>query len=286
MRRRPASSGCAAASPPAAAGPSRALLAAALLPATLFAAGCGGEDPERAEVRAYIERVNAAQTANKDVLLRVETVLRGYAQGATIGAPALEGVEADVRRVRSVVAAVEPPSAAREVHSSLLKIYDLDVGLVAETQRMVEYEADAPATLEPLDRASATLRRDLDRARTPGTQARALDRFGDTLGRVSDDLDTLDVPALLEPAHESQLKRLASTRSLSTRLEDAVRDKDSRRVAKLLIRFRKSTDSQRAQRALTKRGIAAYTARLEELTRAQTAFGKAQARLNRTFRET
>lgn len=263
----------------------RRLAAAAALP-LLLAAGCGGEDPERAEVRAYIERVNAAQTAKKDVLLRVETVLRGYAQGATIGAPALAGVQTDVKRVRAAVAAVEPPPAAREVHTALLRIYDLDAGLVAETQRMVEYEADAPATLKPLDRASATLRRDLERARTPTSQARALDRFGDTLGEVSDDLDTLDVPALLEPAHESQVKRLASTRRLSTRLQDAVRDKDSRRVAKLLIRFRKSTETQRSQRALTKRGIAAYTARLEELTRAQTAFGKAQARLNRTFRET
>ena len=91
-----------------------ALLAAALIPAALFAAGCGGgEDPERAEVRAYLERVNDVQTARKDVLVRADTVLRGYAQGATIGAPALEGVEADVRRVRDAVAAVSrrPPPA-------------------------------------------------------------------------------------------------------------------------------------------------------------------------------
>lgn len=280
MRRRSASSGRALAFPGAAA------LAAALLPATIFAAGCGGEDPERAEVRAYIERVNAAQTSRKDVLVRAETVLRGYAQGATIGEPALAGVEADVRRVRAAVAAVSPPPAARDVHSSLLKIYDLDAGLVAETQRMVKYEADAPATLKPLDRASAKLRRDLDRARTAGTQARALDRFGDTLARVSDDLGALDVPTLLAPAHDSQRDRLASTRKLSTRLQNAVRDKDSRRVARLLLRFRSSVETDRTQRALTKRGITAYTARLEELTRAQTAFGKAQARLNRTFRET
>lgn len=266
----------------------RRLAAAAAVPLVLVITGCGGggEDPARAEVRAYIERVNAAQTSKQDVLVRAETVLRGYAQGATIGAPALRGVEADVRHVRAAVAAVEAPPAAREVHSSLLKIYDLDVGLVAETQRMVNYETDAPETLEPLDRASAKLRRDLDKARTPASQARALDRFGDTLGDVSDDLDALDVPALLQPAHASQLKRLAATRKLSTRLQDAVRAKDSRRVAKLLIRFRASTETSRSQRALTKRGIAAYTARLEELTRAQTAFGKAQARLNRTFRET
>jgi hypothetical protein len=264
----------------------RALLATTLLPATLFAAACGGEDPERAEVRAYLERVNAVQQSQKDVLVRADTVLRGYAQGATVGAPALAGVHADVERVRTAVAAVRPPAAARDVHDRLLKIYDLDAGLVAETQRMVEYETAAPETLEPLDRASRTLRRDLDRARTAPRQARALDRFGDTLTRVSRDLAGLDVPTLLEPAHAAQLKRLASTRKLSGRLQSAVREKDSRGVAKLLLRFRKSTDTARAQRALTKRGIAAYTARLSELSDAQVEFSRAQARLNRTFRET
>ena len=128
---------------------------------------------------------------------------------------------------------------------------------------MVEYEAAAPATLEPLDRASQTLRRDLRRARTARSQAKALDRFGDTLARVSRRLDALDVPALLEPAHESQLKRLASTRRLSRQLQSAVRAKDSRRVAKLLLRFRKSTQAPASsERALTKRGITAYTSRL------------------------
>ncbi|MDA0168789.1 hypothetical protein OJ998_06790 [Solirubrobacter taibaiensis] len=288
---RPAAPGRSASVPPrprrAAVRP-RALLAAALLPAALFAAGCGGgEDPERAEVRAYLERVNEVQTARKDVLVRADTVLRGYAQGATIGAPALKGVEADVRRVRAAVAGVSPPPAARDVHNRLLKIYDVDAGLVAETQRMVEYEAAAPATLEPLDRASQTLRRDLRRARTARTQAKALDRFGDTLARVSRRLDGLDVPTLLEPAHESQLKRLAATRRLSRQLQSAVRAKDSRRVAKLLLRFRKSTQAPASsERALTKRGITAYTSRLKELTEAQKEFGRAQARLNRTFRET
>ena len=157
-------------------------------------------------------------------------------------------------RLTSAASATPSPrsrrrTAARDVHDRLLKIYDVDAGLVAETQRMVEYEAAAPATLEPLDRASQTLRRDLRRARTASSQAKALDRFGDTLARVSRRLDGLDVPALLQPAHESQLKRLASTRRLSRQLQSAVRAKDSRRVAKLLLRFRKSTQTRGLLRA-------------------------------------
>ena len=250
----------------------------------MLVSGCGGEDSERAAVRSYLERVNSVQSAQKDVLVRADTVLRGYAQGKPIGAPALEGVQGDVRRARAAVAAVSPPHEARDVHTRLLAIYDLDASLVGETVRMVEYQDTAPEVLEPLDRASRTLRRDLGRARRASSQARALDRFGDTLGRVSGRMATLDVPVLLEPAHEAQIKRLESTRKLSTQLQSAVREKDSRRVAKLLLRFRRNTTSKRAERALTQRGITAYTARLQKLTEAQTELGRAQARLNRTFR--
>jgi len=252
--------------------------------AALAAAGCGGEDSERAEVRSYLTRVNEVQSARKGVLVRADTVLRGYAEGKPVGAPALEGVEAEVRGVRAAVAAVSPPPHARDVHSRLLAIYDLDASLVGETVRMVQYQDTAPGVLEPLDRASRTLRRDLGRARTASTQARALDRFGDTLGLVTARMMSLDAPVLLRPAHRAQIKRLGSTRRLSTQLQSAVRKKDSRRVAKLLLRFRASSTSKRAERALTERGIAAYTARLQKLTEAQTELGRAQARLNRTFR--
>jgi hypothetical protein len=258
---------------------------AAVLVAALVS-GCGGEDPSRAEVRAYLEQVNRVQSAQKDVLVRADTVLRGFAQGKPVGAPALAGVEDEVRRVRAKVAAVAPPQPAREVHDRLLAIYDLDAELVGETERMVRYQEDAPAALVPLEAASKQLRRDLGRARQASSQARALQRFGNTLGKASRRLDTLDVPVLLEPAHAAQVKRLASTRKLSTQLQSAVRKKDSRRVAKLLLRFRRSTTSKRAERALTQRGITAYTARLQELTEAQTELGRAQARLNRTFRTT
>lgn len=252
--------------------------------ALLLVSGCGGEDAERAAVRSYLERVNSVQSAHKDVLVRADTVLRGYAESKPVAAPALAGVEDEVRRVRGQVAQVRPPEAARDVHDALLAIYDLDVELVGETVRMVEYQQAAPEALAPLDKASSRLRRDLGRAKTAAAQSRALDRFGSALARASTRLELLDVPVLLEPAHAAQVKRLGSTRTLSARLESAVRKKDSRRVAQLLLRFRKSTASKRDERRLTQRGIKAYTARLQELTAAQTELGRAQARLNRTFR--
>jgi hypothetical protein len=67
----------------------RLVLVAAVLVAPVLVGGCGGEDAERAEVRAYLERVNQVQTSRQDVLVRADTVLRGYAEGKPIGAPAL-----------------------------------------------------------------------------------------------------------------------------------------------------------------------------------------------------
>ncbi|MBE2320112.1 hypothetical protein DVA67_029370 [Solirubrobacter sp. CPCC 204708] len=260
---------------------------APVLALAAVAVGCGSsEDPERAEVRAYLERVNAVQKGQTEGLERANTVLRGYAQGKPVGAPALEGIIGDITRARGAVAAVKPPAKARDVHASLLRIYDVDAELAEETLRMVRYQEAAPRALAPLDRASVRLRRDLDRARLSSTQARALSRFAGTVDRSHERLDALDVPALLAPAHKAQLARLESTRLLSRKLRTAVAERDSKRVAKLLLRFRRSARSQTSERALTKRGLAAYTTRLDELTTAQVEFGRAQARLNRSLRST
>ena len=147
-------------------------------------AGCGGGEDPSAPRSAPTSSASTRSRPRARTCSSAPTPSCAATRRAPPSAPPRwQGVEADVRRVRDAVAAVSPPPAARDVHDRLLKIYDVDAGLVAETQRMVEYEAAAPATLEPLDRASQTLRRDLRRARTARTQAKALDRFGDTLAR-------------------------------------------------------------------------------------------------------
>jgi hypothetical protein len=254
------------------------MLALALL------AGCGGEEPSRAAVRSYLERVNAVQAAQKGRLTKADATLRAYAKGTATDEASLERVESDIRHARAAVAGVSAPAQAREVHSSLLHVYDLDAGIAHETLRVVRYQGAAPAALKPLDRASTRLRRELKRARQSSTQAAALTRFDGTLGRVVGRLRGLDVPVLLAPAHRSQVRRLESTRRLTRELRTAVRKKDSRAVAKLLLRFRRGSESRRAQRVLARRGIADYTDLLRKLAQAQTDLGRAQARLNRSMR--
>ncbi len=153
---------------------------------------------------------------------------------------------------------------------------------------MVELPGRRPG--RPSSRWTARARRCAATSAAPAraaSQARALDRFGDTLGRVSTPPATPSTsPCCSSPPTRPSSSASPPPASSPRRLQSAVRDKDSRRVAKLLLRFRKSTDAPAAsERALTKRGITAYTARLQELTEAQTELGRAQARLNRTFRD-
>src|SRR3954471_24744782 len=119
--------------------------AALLAPLALVPLACGGgENPQRAAVRGYLTQVNQVQAQSRSDLARANVVLRGYAQGKTIGAGALAGVEADIRAARAKVASVRPPARARDVHNRVLKVYDLDAGLAHETLRMVRYQDAAP----------------------------------------------------------------------------------------------------------------------------------------------
>ena len=242
--------------------------------------------PERVAVRGYLTRVNEVQAGSRTDLARANVVLTGYAKGKPIGAGALAGVEADIRDARAKLAAVHPPARATTVHNRLLRVYDLDAGLAHETWRMVRYQDAAPVALAPLQDASTRLRRELRTATRPGSQAKALEHFRGSLDHSLASLHKLDAPVLLAPAHRAQVKRLQSTRKLASELRTAVVEKDSRKVAKLLLKFRHSAKTGTSPRKLSKQGIAAYNSRLRELVSAQIALARAQADLNRSFRKT
>ena len=259
-------------------------LAAAALAARAAAVA---RTPSGAEVRAYLERVQRRpERARKDVLVRADTVLRGYAQGATIGAPAPGGRRGRrpprPRRRRRGLPAARRPRRPRPPPEDLRRRRRPRRRDPAHG-RVRGRRPGHPRTTRPRE---PTLRRDLRRAHReqPGQGPGPLRRH--PRPRLAPPRRPRR-PRAARARPRSQLKRLASTRRLSRQLQSAVRAKDSRRVAKLLLRFRKSTQAPAAsERALTKRGITAYTSRLKELTEAQKEFGRAQARLNRTFRET
>jgi hypothetical protein len=250
--------------------------------AVVVLSGCGGEDPQRAEIRGYIERTNAVQARFAGDFQRADAAFKAFAKGEPTDAAVLEIAESDIRAAQAAVAAVRAPARAATVHDRLLRVYAIDADLAHETLQLARYRTDSPAALRPLDAASKRLRGELRAARRPATQARALNAFSRALLRTLHRLRALDVPQILAPSHAAQLARLERTRALTGRLRDAVRERDSRRVARLLLRFRAGGEAERAQKALMKQGAATYTGRLQRLAQAQVDLSREQARLRKS----
>jgi len=260
----------------------RAGLVAVGLGALVTACG-GGESSQRAEVRAYLERTNVVQQRFAPDFQRADAAFKAFANGEEGGSIAtLARAESDIRSAQDAVAALHPPARAATVHDRLLRVYAIDADLAHETLRLARYRDAGPRALAGLDRASKRLRGKLRAARKPATQAQALSSFSSAVGRTLSRLNTLDVPEILAPSHRAQVERLQTTRRLTGRLRDAVRDRDSQRVAKLLLKFRAGGESERSSRALMREGAAAYTSRLKRLAQAQTDLGREQARLRRS----
>jgi hypothetical protein len=111
-------------------------------------------------------------------------------------------------------------------------------------------------------------------------QAAALQAFASTLGHTVEDLEGLQVPAILRPAHDQQVRRLQTTSSLARRLRTAVLARDSQEVARLLLRFRRSA-APAASGTGSARAIDHYNRRFRRLTRAYADVRREQARLDR-----
>jgi hypothetical protein len=261
----------------------RAVLVVAGL--AVFVSACGGEESsQRSEVRAYLEHTNAVQQRFAPDFQRAGAAFKAFADGKELPDGTLERAETDIRGAQAAIAAVRPPARAATVHDRLLRVYAIDADLAHETLRLARYREQGPLALAGLDRASKRLRVKLRAARKPATQAAALTSFSSAVARTLKRLQALDVPVILAPSHSAQIARLETTRRLTARLRDAVRDRDSRRVAKLLLKFRAGGESERAQRVLVREGAAAYTGRLARLSDAQRDLGREQARLRKSVR--
>jgi hypothetical protein len=165
---------------------------------------------------------------------------------------------------------------------------DLNAGLAAETAQLAVYQQRAPRMLAPLARVDRRLRAGLSAAaKTPAAtaapaQAAALDGFVHGLTRVVDGLDRLDVPAIVRPAHDQQVRRLRTTRSLAARLRVALLAHDAPTVAQLLARFRAAGSTPRSS-ALGASAIRQYNRRFRRLNDAFQAVSREEIRLNRSL---
>jgi hypothetical protein len=263
----------------------RRLVMATLAAATL--AGCGGANPgDRAAVDAYVRDANAVQRRLEPEYKRANDAYAAFSRGK---APAARSA-ADLVRAREAIetgrdrlARLRPPAVARTLHDRLLRLMDLNAALAAETADLATYQQGAPRALRPLRRVDRRLRAALGASTLSTEQAAALAGFVRGLGRVITRLDRLAPPPIVRPGHESQLRRLRTTRSLAERLRVALLAQDSPAVTRLLARFRSAggTPSSSAAGASV---IRQYNRRFRRINTAFQAVSREEIRLNRSLR--
>jgi hypothetical protein len=262
-----------------------AIMAATLVPLTL--AACGGGGPDRRErVEDYMRSANGIQAHWKGSFERANEAYQAFARSELKddeAVAALQRAERGIRTARDELAGLRPPADARRLHDKLVALFDMNLGFADQTTRLAAYVPAATRTLAPLDRANRRLQRELRDAKTPGGQARALERFSERLTRILRGLRGLEVPTVLRVSHGDQIRALERTRSYTGRLRKALLARDAKAVARLLQRFRRRPAASGSRKRLARKAIAAYNRRYQRLNDRYSDVRREEARLDQAF---
>ena len=267
--------------------PPRAGARAAVLVASglaLALGACGGES-DKDRVEAYLKDANDVQRRSVPAFRRANDVYRRFATGKLRPERAgrrLAGAERSIRATRGRLARLDPPSEATVLHRRLLRVYDLNAGLARETTQLGRYLPAATAALRPIQRINRRLGADLKGSGDPGEQSRALGRFAASLKRPLVRLRRLHPPPVVAATDRARIRRLRSTRRLALRLRDAIAERNARRVAKLLLRFRRVTGA-RGDAPFSGPSLRAYNERYLAISRAAGAVQRERSRLERSL---
>ncbi len=263
--------------------------AAAAVLLTLSLAGCG--DSERDDAR---ERVDAYVRSEEQVMQRAQPDFRranesylAYARGELEPAAAAEQAaeaERSISNARDGLTVLDPPADAQPLHDGLVRYLQINVEIARETARLARYVPAAQRALRPLGKANRRLQSGLAAAEESEAQAAALRRFSAAVGATLGRLQALEPPAVLQPAHDDQIRRLDVTRRLAGRLRRALLAQDAERVAVLLKRFRRTASDRRPRRLSADQALAQYTRRLEQLNEAYADVQREQTKLDRGLR--
>jgi len=251
----------------------------------LLVAGCGGSD-ERDQVSRFVKDVNAIQERSGPSFDRANRTYASFSKGKLSTAQAetqLAAAEQAMRRTRDDIAALDPPSQAKELQRRLVALYDADAALAHESTLLAAFVPASATALKPLSAIGRRLTRGLRGATTAPQQIDALRAYAASVGTVIKRLQPLEPPPLLLERHHQQVQHLIQVRGLALRLVQALRRQDSRAVARLLLRFRK-LNSQGTSAPLSPGALAAYNRRYLGVRRALQTVERERARLERTVR--
>ena len=221
-----------------------------------LASACG-DDSERDEVERYIAAANGVQERYAPRFAEANKAYAAFAKGDLDEVRAdidLTAAEQSLRDARARVAALDPPAAALPMHRRLLRVYEANAEFAAESTKLARYLPSARGAMKPLPGIGRRLRTRLQAADGPAAQAAAFRKYARGVYGTYSALRRLDPPPVLVPTHRAQLSRLFRSDRLADALESAARERDSKRIARLLLRFRRladqTTSSKLAEQAL------------------------------------
>jgi hypothetical protein len=238
--------------------------------------GCG--DDERDRVEPYIERANAIQKRFAAQFRHANEAYAQFAQGKLDVKTAdiqLTAAEAALRDARAQLARLEPPRSASALHRRLLRVFELNAEFAGESTALARYLPAARTVLERVAGDGESLSTRLRAAQTPARQSKALARYARAIDRRYDALYALEPPPILEATHRDQLLRLSASSRLARHLRAAAQARDSRRVARLVLEFRKVSRSAGRGR-LTRRAVREYNKRYRAIGEATVAMRREQ----------
>jgi hypothetical protein len=249
-----------------------------------LATACGG-DGEREDVERYIDAANGVQQRFAPRFNEANQAYAAFAKGDLDDVRAdidLTAAEQSLREARERVAALHPPAVAMPMHRRLLRVYDANADFANESTRLGRYLPAARSVLRPLPGIGRRLRSRLRDAKTPSAQATAFDKYARGVYGTYSALRRLDPPPALLPTHRAQLVRLFESDRLADALADAARKRDSKRVARLLLRFRRLADRSTPE-TVTRSALDGYRERYREVLATVGQLRREQQRLQARF---
>jgi hypothetical protein len=264
----------------------RALALALAATGALLVASCGSSSDQRDQVSRFVRQANAIQARSGSAFDRANRTYASLSQGQLSTAQAetqLPAAEEAMRRTRDDIAALKPPSQAKELQRRLVALYDADAAFAHESTLLASFVPASVTAIRPLPRIGRRLTRGLRSAKTAPQQMDALRTYAVSVRRVITRLQPLHPPPLLLDRHHQQIEHLTQARALALRLVHALARQDSPAVARLLLRFR-NLNSHAVNGPLSAAALAAYNRRYLGVRHALQAVERERARLERTVR--
>ena len=261
------------------------VLAAGLVTAVVLIAGCGGQGHARRDaVEDFIHQANDAQTDANPAFTAANKAYVAFSKGKLPSAVArrdLARAEQSMRSMRDRIAAIRAPADARELKRRIVALFDADAALAHEATLLATFVPAAQSASQPLSGLGRGLGTGLKRAKTPAAQEKALRRYASGLEAVIGRMQRLHPPPLLLDRHHAQIEHLRSVRRLALQLVGALKAQNSKRVASLLLRFRRLSAQQTS--AVDPSSLRAYNGRFRGVQQAEQAVQRERSRLKKVL---